>query len=94
MLRQWENVESLARSDHVYPIRHSIGNVDHLLTFVFTPLLGRMSASTSAETLPAQPVKHTKLDAAKTNLQYLAVGNKAGKVPASLTTRSALTTTR
>ncbi|ORX38329.1 hypothetical protein BD324DRAFT_620453 [Kockovaella imperatae] len=53
------------------------------------------SATASAtDNIHAQSSKHSRLDAAKTNLQYLALGNKGGAVPASLTTRSALTTTR
>ncbi|WRT68561.1 uncharacterized protein IL334_005538 [Kwoniella shivajii] len=57
------------------------------------------STSTSASTAPSpQPPsddpKSSRLHKAKVNLSYLAFGSQAAVVPASLTTRSALTTTR
>ncbi|WWC71419.1 uncharacterized protein I206_105375 [Kwoniella pini CBS 10737] len=55
------------------------------------------SANSSPPVLPNQQSdkpNSTKFHKAKVNLEYLALGSKASIVPASLTTRSALTTTR
>ncbi|WVQ68416.1 uncharacterized protein L199_006624 [Kwoniella botswanensis] len=59
-----------------------------------------MSPSTSTSQPPPQPQppsddpNSSRLHKAKVNLTYLALGSQAAVVPASLTTRSALTTAR
>ncbi|WWC90516.1 uncharacterized protein L201_005452 [Kwoniella dendrophila CBS 6074] len=56
-----------------------------------------MSSSSSSSSQPQPPSdnpKSSRLHKAKVNLEYLALGSQAAVVPASLTTRSALTTAR
>ncbi|CAD6568466.1 MAG: hypothetical protein TREMPRED_004548 [Tremellales sp. Tagirdzhanova-0007] len=53
-----------------------------------------MASFTAAHEPPSQSTSASTLQKAKVNLTYLAYGSKASIAPASLATRSALTTTR
>jgi hypothetical protein len=89
----------MARPILSHPKHHRASSLSlcilHIGPSTYKPRPGRaMNAQNPPRDPPPASPSSSRLEKVKTNAAYLALGSRAGQAPASLATRSALTTTR